>query len=108
MLTGYRRVGMDCSSCSLSGMGACGRCRIKNQYGVGDATTDALLAPAMTAILPQVQAMVAKAAEAAEPTIRKVVVEDVLPKFGTALVISLVAGAVGAAAIGAWFATRRR
>lgn len=70
--------------------------------------TDALLAPAMTAMLPKLQEIVAKSAEASEPMIRRVVVEDVLPKFGTALVISLVAGAAVAASIGAYFATRRR
>jgi len=70
--------------------------------------TDALLAPAMNAMLPQLKELVAKSAEASEPMIRRIVVEDVLPKFGTALVISLVAGAAVAAGIGAWFATRRR
>lgn len=51
--------------------------------------------------------MVANAAEGAEPTIRRVVVEEVLPKFGTVAVIGLAAGAAVAAAIGAWFASRR-
>jgi len=58
-------------------------------------------------ILPQMKDMVARAAEGAEPTIRKVVIEEVLPKFGAATVLGMVAGAIGAAAIGSWFATRR-
>jgi len=86
----------------------CSSCAVRRQYGVGDAMTDALLAPAMNAMLPQLKELVAKSAEASEPMIRRIVVEDVLPKFGTALVISLVAGAAVAAGIGAWFATRRR
>lgn len=81
-------------------------------YGVGDATTDALMnsmASSLTAqILPQLKTIVAQSAEAAEPTIRKVVVEDVLPKFGLAVVLGLIGGAIAAAAIGSHYATRRR
>lgn len=76
--------------------------------GVGDATTDALLAPVMNAILPQLRDIVAKSAEASEPMIRRIVVEDVLPKFGMAVILGIAVGAVASAAIGSWFATRRR
>lgn len=108
MLAGYRLSGMGCASCPSRGLQGCSSCAVRRRYGVGDAMTDALLAPAMTAMLPKLQEIVAKSAEASEPMIRRVVVEDVLPKFGTALVISLVAGAAVAASIGAYFATRRR
>ena len=57
------------------------------------------------ALLPRMKEIVASASEAAEPTIRKVIVEEVLPKFGLATVLGLVAGAVMAAAIGSYFAT---
>lgn len=76
--------------------------------GVGDATTDALLAPVMNAMLPQLKDIVAKSAEASEPMIRRIVVEDVLPKFGMAVVLGMLVGGIAAAAIGSWFATRRR
>lgn len=59
------------------------------------------------ALLPRMSEIVAQASEAAEPTIRRVMVEDVLPKFGLAVVVGLVAGAAIAAAIGAHFASRR-
>lgn len=59
------------------------------------------------ALLPRMKEVVAKASEAAEPTIRKVIKEEVLPKFGLAVVLGLVGGAVAAAAIGSYFATRR-
>jgi hypothetical protein len=59
------------------------------------------------ALLPKMKEIVASASEAAEPTIRKVVVEDVLPKFGFAVVLGLATGAAVAAAIGSYFATRR-
>ncbi len=65
--------------------------------------TDGILAR----ILPQMKQLVANAAEGAEPVVRKVVVEEVLPKFGTVAVIGLAAGAAVAAAIGAYFASRR-
>lgn len=75
---------------------------------VGDSTTDALLAPVTAALLPQLKDIVAKSAEASEPMIRRIVVEDVLPKFGTAVVLGMLVGAISAAAVGSWFATRRR
>lgn len=78
--------------------------------GMGqDALTAAIMPVAdriTAALLPRMKEIVAKSAEAAEPTIRKVVTEDVLPKFGLATVLGLVAGAVAAAAIGSYFATR--
>lgn len=107
MLSGYRVVGMGCSSCRISGAG-CSSCPIRRRYGVGDATTDALLAPVTAALVPQLKEIVAKSAEASEPMIRRIIVEDVLPKFGLAVIIGLVGGAVASAAIGSWFATRRR
>jgi hypothetical protein len=57
------------------------------------------------ALLPKMKEIVARASEAAEPTIRKVIVEEVLPKFGLSVVLGLVAGAAMAAAIGSYFAT---
>lgn len=107
MLAGYRVTGMGCSGCRMSGIG-CSSCPIRRQYGVGDATTDALLAPVTAALLPQLKDIVAKSAEASEPMIRRIVVEDVLPKFGTAVVLGMLLGAISAAAVGSWFATRRR
>lgn len=108
MFSGYRVSGMGCASCPSRGLGRCSSCAVRRQYGVGDAVTDALMAPAMNAMLPKLQELVAKSAEASEPMIRRIVVEDVLPKFGTAVVLGLAGGAVLAAAIGSWFATRRR
>lgn len=58
------------------------------------------------ALMPRMTEIVRNASEAAEPTIRKVVTEDVLPKFGAAILVALVAGAAVAAAIGAHFASR--
>lgn len=58
------------------------------------------------ALLPRMKEIVASASEAAEPTIRKVMIEDVLPKFGLAVILGLVAGAAVAAAVGSHFATR--
>jgi hypothetical protein len=60
------------------------------------------------ALLPRMKEIVASASEAAEPTIRKVITEDVLPKFGLATILGLVAGAAVAAAIGSYFATSGR
>lgn len=62
----------------------------------------------VTALMPRMKEVVAQASEAAEPTIRKVINEDVLPKFGFATVLGLAAGAAIAAAVGSYFATRRR
>jgi len=59
------------------------------------------------ALLPKLKESAVAAAEAAEPMIRRVVVEEVLPKFGFATVLGLAAGAAIAAAIGAHYATRR-
>lgn len=61
----------------------------------------------MAALLPRMQELVSNASKGAEPMIRRVVQEDVLPKFGTATLIGMVAGGVAAAFVGAWFATRR-
>jgi hypothetical protein len=109
MLAGYVKTGMDCSSCPVRSSGAgCASCRVKSYYGVGDETTDALLAPLTAAVLPQLKAIVAQSAEASEPMIRRIVVEDVLPKFGMAVVLGMLVGGIAAAAIGSWFATRRR
>lgn len=78
--------------------------------GVGQDALTAAVAPIVNqitaALLPKMKEIVARSAEAAEPTIRKVVVEDVLPKFGLAVVLALVAGAAVAAAVGSYFATR--
>ena len=73
-----------------------------------DAITAALMDRISAALLPKMKEIVASASEAAEPTIRKVVVEDVLPKFGLATVLGLIAGAAVAAAIGSHFATSGR
>ena len=74
-----------------------------------DALTAAIMPIAdkiTAALLPKMKEIVASASEAAEPTIRKVVTEDVLPKFGLAVILGLAAGAAVAAAIGSHFATR--
>jgi len=73
-------------------------------YGVGDATTDAVTA----LIVPQLKKIVSESMTAADPTIRSILREEVLPKFGLAVVLGMVGGAIAAAAIGSWFATRRR
>ncbi len=59
------------------------------------------------ALLPKMKEIVAKASEAAEPTIRTVIREDVMPTLGLIVVLGLAAGAVAASAIGSYFATRR-
>lgn len=59
-------------------------------------------------INPKMTELVGNASKAAEPVIRRVVVEEVLPKFGTATVLGMALGAVAAAFVGSWFATRRR
>lgn len=61
----------------------------------------------MAQIMPKMNVLVANASEAAEPVIRRVVVEEVLPKFGGAVVLGLALGAVAAAAIGSHYASRR-
>lgn len=55
-----------------------------------------------TALTPQLKSIVT----AATPAIRDVLITDVLPKFTVAFVLAMVAGAVSAAAIGSYFATR--
>jgi len=79
-------------------------------YGMGQDALSAAIMPIAdkitAALLPRMKEIVASASEAAEPTIRKVMVEDVLPKFGLAVVLALVAGAAVAAAIGSHFASR--
>lgn len=72
-----------------------------------DETVSVLTQRAMNAMMPAIKDAIAKGAEAAEPTIRKVVVQDVLPKFGLAVVLGIAAGAAISAAIGSHFATRR-
>jgi len=59
------------------------------------------------ALLPKMKEIVAQASQAAEPTIRTVIREEVLPKFGLAAVLGLAAMGAISAAIGSWFATRR-
>lgn len=46
-------------------------------------------------------------ADAIMPKLKDFMIEEILPKFGLAVVIGLAAGAALAAAIGAHFATRR-
>lgn len=81
------------------------------QHGMGQSSIDtavsAMTKRAMDAMMPHIKQAIAEGAKAAEPTIRKVVVEDVLPKFGLAVVLGIAAGAAISAAIGSHFATRR-
>lgn len=62
----------------------------------------------MARLSPKMTELVSNASSAAEPVVRRVVVEEVLPKFGLAAILGLAAGAAAAGAIGAYFATRRR
>ena len=55
-------------------------------------------------LMPKIQEAAAKVAEAAQPTISRVIREDVAPWT----IAGLVLGAAVAAAIGAYVATRRR
>lgn len=71
-----------------------------------DSTITAMTQRAVDAMMPAIKDAIAKGASAAEPTIRKVVVQDVLPKFGLAVVLGIAAGAAISAAIGSHFATR--
>jgi ABC-type enterobactin transport system permease subunit len=57
----------------------------------------------VAALQPRMSEIVRNASETAEPVVKRVVVESVLP----ALLVSLVAGAAIAAAIGSHFASRR-
>lgn len=74
--------------------------------GLGQDPLSAAVAPMtdkiVAALMPRMTEIVQRASEAAEPTVKKVAVEYVLP----ALLISMVAGAAVAAAIGSHFASR--
>lgn len=59
------------------------------------------------ALEPRVTDIVSRASQAAEPTIRAVVREEILPRVGLVTVIGLAAMGAVAAAIGSYFATRR-
>lgn len=79
-----------------------------NGLGQGiDSVVGGIADKIVASLMPRMKEVVAQASEAAEPTIRKVIQEDVLPKFGIAVVLGLAAGAAMAAAIGSYFATRR-
>lgn len=57
-------------------------------------------------MLPKLKEIVARASEAAEPTIRTVVREEIVPKVGLSVVLGLAAMGAIAAAIGSYFATK--
>jgi len=88
---------------------------IIRRRGLGDDTTgsnpigdvfSSLISPVSssvaTAMTPQLKSMVT----AATPALKDMFITDVLPKFSVAFVLAMVAGAVSAAAVGSWFATR--
>jgi len=70
--------------------------------GLGQ-VTDALT----EALLPKLKDLVTQAAEGAEPAIKRVVNEEVMPKLGLIAVLGIAAGAAVAAAVGSYYATRR-
>jgi hypothetical protein len=73
----------------------------RNGNGLG---ADPLLSPIVDALIPEIKRATMAAAEASEPMIRRVIVNDFVPY----VVLGLVLGAAVSAAIGSWFATRRR
>lgn len=70
------------------------------------ATIRPILVSTMEKIMPQVQAQAMKLAESAEPMIRRVVVEEVVPRTSAAIFGSVVTGALIGALVGSWFATK--
>lgn len=62
----------------------------------------------VTALMPKMKLIVAEASVSAEPAVRKVLREEVLPTFGFATVLGLAALGAVAAAVGSYFATRRQ
>ncbi len=83
---------------------------MENGLGQGDpfaAVVQPVADRIFNALLPRMKDIVARASEAAEPTIRKVIKEEVVPAIGLITILGLVAGAVAASAIGSYFATKR-
>jgi class 3 adenylate cyclase len=75
--------------------------------GQGDDFFANLTAKIGEKMLPLVKDAVAKASTSAEPMIRRVIKEDVVPKVGLYIVIGLAGLAAVSAAIGSYMATRR-
>jgi uncharacterized membrane protein YfcA len=75
--------------------------RSMNGDGLG---ADPILTPIIDALIPEIKRASLAAAAASEPMIRRVIQKDVIPY----IVVAIALGAALSAAIGAWFATRRR
>ena len=76
--------------------------------GQGGALYDSLAKEIVKVIEPSVMSIVKKSAVAAEPTIRTVIREEVMPKVGMYAVLGIVLVGVSAAFIGSYMATRPR
>jgi|FLYN01.1.fsa_nt_gi ABC-type iron transport system FetAB permease component len=72
---------------------------------------EAILAPIADRLYrelePKVKDIVSRASQAAEPTIRAVIREEVIPKVALFSVVGMIAMGAVASAIGSYFATRR-
>lgn len=60
------------------------------------------------ALLPKLEGIVAQAAQAAEPTLRTVANEEIVPKLSIALGSSVIVAGIIAGFIGSFFASRSR
>jgi hypothetical protein len=75
--------------------------RSTNGNGLG---ADPIMSPIVDALIPEIKRATLAAVEASEPMVRRLIQRDVIPY----VVVGLALGAALSAAIGAWFATRRR
>lgn len=71
--------------------------------GQDDVFVNAIADKIVDVLTPTVKDLTVKAMEASEPTIRKVVKEDVIPW----MMVAVVAGILGGALVGSYMATRR-
>lgn len=83
-----------------------------NHYGMGAdplaAITGDLTDRVTAALLPKLSEIVARTSQAAEPTIRRVIQEDVLPPLGLFVILGFGLMAVTSAGIGSYYATKAR
>ena len=90
-----------------------GRFGVREQIGVTlpdvlTGSTSQIVDRLLAELRPGLSSIVASAAQAAEPTIRTVVQEELAPKLALALGVSTVLAAIISGFIGAWFASRGR
>jgi hypothetical protein len=81
-------------------------CGMGDDASMVQAIVTPLVAKVTDALMPKMKEIVAEASMAAEPTIRTVIREDVMPKVGMYAVLGLAAAAAVGAFVGALVARR--